>query len=471
MHDGERRASLWGKVYVGLVNPILNGDAYRGLHHRLRELRLEEDLSGEKVREKQWQRLRNLLEHAYDSTPYYRRRLEEFGVKPSDVQSFDDLRKIPILSREDIRENFEELWSRRYARESLRSAATGGTTDTPVPLLRSADCLKDKLAIQTQLDSWANMWPGDKIFSLWGAQQDFPANPTFRWRFYSRYLMRRVTVPTSLLKSEILESYRVLLNEFRPKIIYAYPTPLALFCEYLQDCGRSFHRPVSAICTAEPLLAQQREVIENTLGCQVFEHYGTRDFGMVGGECEGHQGMHLHPSGVYVEFAPIQGAEIDGLHEMLVTDLLNYGMPLIRYKINDCAILATEPCKCGRGFPMVKKIVGRTTDNFYLPDGSVVPGVALTNRVIQVCPGLRKVQVIQHTTSDFHIRYVPGPDFSKSDLELLAKKLRVFFPDPVQWSFEEVTQIERERSGKTRFCISYVQNGSKQLANRSELVQ
>jgi len=142
--------------------------------------------------------------------------------------------------------------------------------------------------------------------------------------------------------------------------------------------------------------------------------------------------------------------------EILVTDLLNYGMPLIRYRINDCAIPASAPCACGRGFPLIKKIAGRTTDNFYLANGNVVPGVALTNRVIQVCPGLKKVQVIQNTLSDFHIRYVPGPGFSASDLALLGSKLRVFFPDPLQWTFEEVPEIARERSGKTRFCISHV---------------
>jgi phenylacetate-CoA ligase len=248
----------------------------------------------------------------------------------------------------------------------------------------------------------------------------------------------------------------VLLNEFRPKIIYAYPTPLALFCEYLQDSCLPFHHPVSAICTAESVLPQQRQLIERTLDCRVFEHYGSREFGMIGAECEAHQGIHLHPEAAYVEFVPIEGAETEGLYEILVTDLLNYGMPLIRYQVNDCAIVASASCSCGRGFPIVERMVGRTTDNFFLLDGSVVPGVSLTNRVIQVCPGLKKVQVIQNTECCFHIKYVPGPEFSERDLELLDSKLRLFLPNPVEWTFERVDEIERERSGKTRFCISHV---------------
>jgi phenylacetate-CoA ligase len=448
--------SWLNRAYIGLVNPVLNGSTYRGVGRRMRDLRRLERLSPLKNRNLQWQALSRLLQHAYDSTPFYRERFERAGVQPSEMERFEDFKNFPVLTRDDIRQNLDGMWSRRYARESLLKAATGGTTDTPVPLLRSPDCLLDKIAVQSHFNSWAAMWPGDKVFMLWGAQQDLAPNPSWRWRFYERYLMRHVMAPTSLLNAEILETYRQLLNEFQPKIIYAYPTPLTIFCEYLRDSGRPYHRPHSAICTAEPLLPQQRQTIHQTLDCEAFEHYGTRDFGMVAAECEEHSGLHLNPAAVYVEFLPIEGADEQALHEIIVTDLLNYGMPLIRYRINDCAIVASNPCSCGRGFPLIKNIVGRTTDNFVLPNGSVVPGVSLTNRVIQVCPGLEKLQVVQNTLHDFHVRYVPGPNFNASDLEMLKSKLRVFFPDPLEWTFERVAEIERERSGKTRFCISRV---------------
>ena len=456
MTQTEARASWLNRAYIQVVNPALNGKKYLGIGRRMRELQRLERMSPAESRNRQWQALSRLLQHAYDSTPFYHERFERAGVRPEMVERFEDLQKIPVLTREDIRQNLDGMWSRRYARESLQQAATGGTTDTPVLLLRSPECLPEKLAVQSHFNSWAGMWPGDRVFMLWGAQQDLVPDPSWRWRFYERYLMRHVTAPTSLLNPEILESYRQLLNDFKPKVIYAYPTPLTIFCEFLRDSGRSHHYPQSAICTAEPLLPQQRQTIEQTLRCAVFQHYGTRDFGMVAAECEAHSGLHFNPAAVYVEFLPIDQAGEEGLHEIVVTDLLNYGMPMIRYAINDCAIVAPNTCSCGRGFPLIKSIVGRTTDNFYLPNGSVVPGVSLTNRVIQVCPGLKKLQVVQNTLHDFHVRYVPGPNFNVFDLELLKSKLRVFFPDPLEWTFEQVAEIERERSGKTRFCISHV---------------
>ena len=456
MRLSEAKPNWFNLAYMAMVQPILPGSPGRGLRRRLAEHRWLERLSADESRERQWRALSVLLQHAYDSSPFYHRRFDRIGLKPADVRSEKELAQIPPLTREEIRLHLEELWSRKYCKEALRSAATGGTTDTPVPLLRSPECLEEKMGVQTHFDTWAGMWPGDKIFRLWGAQQDFSLNASWRWRFYDRHVLRNVWAPTSLLNTEVLEKYRQLLNEFRPKIIYAYPTPLALFCEYLKDCRRPYHRPKSAICTAEPLQDQQRTVIEQTLGCPVFQHYGTRDFGMVAAECEAHEGMHFNPAAVLVEYIPVQGAETEGLREILVTDLLNLGMPMIRYRINDCAVLAQKPCSCGRAFPLIRGIVGRTTDNFRLPSGNIVPGIALTNRVIQVCPGLKKLQVIQKTIEDFHVRYVPGPGFARTDLDLLASKLEVFFPDPLHWTFEEVAEIERERSGKTRFCISHV---------------
>jgi phenylacetate-coenzyme A ligase PaaK-like adenylate-forming protein len=463
MNQRWSRPTWINRAYMSVVQPNLHAGVYRGLKSRLRAYRTLEKLSATENEQRQWLALLRLLRHAYDSTPFYRERFDHLGLKPSDFSSPQDLVNLPPLTREDIRQNFDSLWSRKYRKDELLSAATGGTTDTPVPLLRSPECLRERMAVQTHFETWAGMWPGDKVFRLWGAQQDFAPNPSWRWRFYDQHILRNVWAPTSLLNRDILKNYRRLLNEFHPKVIYAYPTPLALFSEYLLNCGRPYHRPNSAICTAEPLQKHQRKIIEQALGCPVFQHYGTRDFGMVAAECEAHEGMHFNPAAVFVEYVPVERGEVHGLHEIFVTDLLNFGMPMLRYRINDCVLLVETPCSCGRGFPLIREIVGRTTDNFCLPDGSIVPGVSLTNRVLQVCPGLAKTQVIQESLREFRVRYVPGPDFTEHDLDLLRRNLRRFMPDELQWTFEQVSEIAREPSGKTRFCISRVAPASQSI--------
>lgn len=445
---------VWG--YTNVIYPGLHPQTYGGLGRRIRQLEEREDWPLEENRKRQWQDVRNLLHHAQASSPFYQRRFADIKLCIDEIRSAEDLANIPPLTRDDLRNHLDDIYSRRFRREALQQSATGGTTDTPVPILRSPESNRWKFAVQLRLNAWAGFLPGDKVFYLWGALQDYSENPSLRWRLYDRYLMRQVWAPTSLLNEEVLESYRQKINEFRPRIVYAYPTPLTLFCEYLRDSGRPFHRPQTVICTAEPLLAAQRKVIEEVFCCPVFEHYGSRDFGMIAAECAEHQGLHVNPAAALVESVPLPGAVQEDLREILVTDLLNYGMPLIRYRINDCTMSGPEPCPCGMGYPLIQPIAGRTADNFVLPGGNIVPGISLTNRVIQVCPGIKKIQVIQETLSDFRLRYVTGDRFAQEDLHRLRQKLNVYFGDSVKWSFEQTTEIPREKSGKTRLCISRV---------------
>ncbi len=451
------RFKAWG--YTRVVYPGLHPQIYGGLGRRIVQLEKREHLPLEENRKRQWQDLRSLLRHAQESSPFYQRRFDAIKLCVDEIQSMEDLAMIPPLTRDDLRDHLEDIYSRRFPREDLKQSATGGTTDTPVPILRSSESIRWKNAVLLRFNAWAGFLPGDKVFYLWGALQDYSENPSLRWRLYDRYLMRQVWAPTSLMNEEILESYRERINQFQPRIFYAYPTPLTLFCEYLRESRRNFHRPQSVICTAEPLLDAQRKVIEEVLCCQVFEHYGSRDFGMIAAECEEHKGLHVNPAAAFVEFQPVEG-ETTGLHEILVTDLLNYGMPLIRYRINDCVMLGPERCPCGVGYPLIQPIAGRTADNFVLPGGDVVPGVSLTNRVIQVCPGIKKIQVIQETFCDFRVRYVKGDGFAQEDLIRLQAKLNIYFGDSVKWSFEPTEEIPREKSGKTRLCISRVFNSS-----------
>lgn len=447
---------LLNRAYIQLIYPFSDPGLYRGLGQRLREWERIERLPADQLATEQWTRLLNLLKLAYTTTSFYRDRFDCVGIHPDTIKSPKDLQRILPLTRQDLCEHLDDIRSRNYEIADLQRAATGGTTDTPTPIFRSPTSVREKIASQMQFNIWAGNRPGNKIFFLWGARQDYNPNPSWRWRLFDTYIMRRFWAPTSLFNEEIFESYRQAINRFKPTIVYAYPTPLTLFCEYLRDSGKDVYHPKAAICTAEPLLADQRQLIQKVLGVELFEHYGSREFGMIAAECERHDGMHVNSGAVYIEYLPVEGAESDGLHEILVTDLLNDGMPLIRYRVNDCVLLGAQTCSCGRGYPLVRQVIGRTNDLFRLTNGDKIPGVSLTNRVLKVCPGLKKIQIVQETLADFYVRYVPGLSFSPDDLVRLRNNLGSFFPGDLNWRFEEVADIPRERSGKTRFCISRV---------------
>lgn len=449
-------ASLRASLYTHLVLPACE-PACRGLGRRLRRWRELQWLPAPELQERQRRAVAAMLQHAWRTSPFYRERFTAAGLREADLRGPAALAVLPPLTRSELRQSLDRIVAQGYPRTRMQQAASGGTTETPVPLLRDQEAVRDKRSVQAALWEWAGVRPGERTLNLWGAQADFPAHPSWRWRLYDQTLMRRRWLPTSRLGEERFEQYREALNQLRPRAIMAYPTPLQLFCEHLERSGRPYWRPRTAVCTAEAVSPQARQQIERTLGCPVFEQYGSREFGLVAGECEMHCGLHLNPLAAYVEFAPLPGAGAEGPFELLVTDLLNHGMPLIRYRINDCAARGEMAwgCGCGRGFPLLPPILGRTGDVFRLPDGSLVPGVAL-NRMPRLAPGIARIQMIQETLTRFTLRYVPADTFTAGDLDVARGTLAQFFPPGTDWSFEPVAEIPREASGKTRFCISKV---------------
>ena len=451
--------------YLDLVLPLVSREGFAGAGRRTRAYAARERRSLAENAEEQWLRLRRLCQHAYETTPFYKRRFDEAGISPPRLQAPDDLKRLPLLTRDDIRNHLEEMWSRKYRREDLRSSATGGTTDTPVVFLRDRESVLEKNASQLRFNQWAGFGPGDKVFYLWGAQQDYAQDPSWRWRLFDRGMMRRVWAHTSYFSDEVMASHLAQMNELRPRVVYAYPTPLANFCEYLRERKPDFHRPKTVICTAELLDEEQRQLIEATMGCRVFEHYGTRDFGMAAGECEAHSGLHMNPAAVYAEYMLVPGADDPEMRELVVTDLLNVGMPLIRYQVNDCVFPAEGECACGRGYPRVRSIVGRVSDNFYLTNGDVVSGV-VGRRISQAVPAVKKLQIVQDSFDAFRVRFIPGPNCSPAEQQKMESMLREYVGTNVAITFERVDAIEREKSGKTRLSISHVKRPAARVATR-----
>ncbi|HEY7837975.1 MAG TPA: hypothetical protein VIC54_05205 [Terriglobales bacterium] len=443
--------NAWNQLYAHVLWPAMDA-GYRGLGRRMREYQRLERLSPEAIAERQWRDLQRLLRHAYATCPFYRRRFDRAGLDPGRMHGPEELQRLPALTRDDLRGQGAAMRSRAFAGASLLPAASGGTTDTPVPLWRDPESVRAKHAIQEVFHLWAGSRPGDKVFYLWGARSDFPAAPSWRWRAYQRYVKREHIAASSQLGAATMEEYRQRCNRFQPRILRAYPTPLAVWADFLLQSGRDYHRPHAIVVTAEALLPAQRRMIERAFACPVYEHYGSREFGMIAAQCERLEGMHVHPAIAYVEREAVPGG--GGLEQLLVTDLLNYGMPLIRYQINDCVTGAAAPCGCGRGFAVLPGISGRTADVLRRRDGTLVPGVALTNRVLQVSPGLVQTQIIQESELAFRLRYVPGPAFTPADLEPLRRKLQEFLGEGLHWEWEAVPEIPREANGKTRFCIS-----------------
>jgi phenylacetate-CoA ligase len=211
----------------------------------------------------------------------------------------------------------------------------------------------------------------------------------------------------------------------------------------------------SVITTAEVLLPGQRELLEKAFHARVFNRYGCREVSVIASECEYHQGMHVNAEALLLEI--VSDASVPAsAGKIVVTDLLNYNMPLIRYEIGDVGRWSERSeCPCGRGLPLLDDVQGRITDFLLLQGGQRISGPALTLTVADM-PDVRQIQFLQKSLQAIILRVVPGKNYGPHTEEELRRRLNLYLKGLTSLHVETVERITSERSGKYRFVINEV---------------
>jgi phenylacetate-CoA ligase len=244
------------------------------------------------------------------------------------------------------------------------------------------------------------------------------------------------------------------LNAVRPQCIVAYTNPLYTFARSIEEQGLHPFSPRSIIVGAEKLHGFQRELIERVFRAPVFETYGSREFMLIGGECEHHNGLHITMENLLVEIVDDDGRHTPPGQEgnVVITDLTNRSMPFIRYLNGDRAIAGFEQCPCGRGLPLLKKVVGRRLDMLETPDGRRIPGEFFPH-LIKDFASIRRFQVIQDESERIQVCLVVNRDWGDDDLHQLERQIRDVIGDVVQLEIAVVDHIPLTPAGKLRVVI------------------
>ena len=455
-------------IHNAVILPLFEPERHRGLLRRIRQFEFYEALPRDKQVAVQERKIKAILEHAYATTPYYRRLFDEAGFAASQWK-FGESMGFPTLTRDRVRKSGDDLRSRAFSEAMLRQATTGGTTSVPVRIWRDIEALRQKSAMQSHLNRQSGFDQGMPVLNIWGAERDLVLTPGWKWKLYEQVLMRRHNAGAGQLSDRVLASFADKLNRHRPRILYGYAATIGIFADYLSAQGKPFHKPEHLIVTAEPITADARRRVEHIFGCPVTEQYGSRDIGMVGAECVAGHRLHFHPAACFTEFVYAGESTEGAMYTLVVTDLLNRGMPMIRYDTDDCVLLDDGPCPCGSWYPSVKKILGRAVDNFIMPDGSFVTGIAVAAAMPRIQEGflyIRQIQLIQKGIEHFHLRYSAeggAPDI-QAELSKFRAEIEKLLQVHVRWTAERVNEIQRERSGKMRFCISEVSAPARPVA-------
>jgi phenylacetate-CoA ligase len=437
---------------------------YRPLYYRLYG-RFEHRKYWKFLEETQWRSLAEnteiqkdllyrMLEYCVRKVPYYMRIARERNITIGRATVETDLRKFPVLTKDMIRKEYDDLVVDAGSRSYRYSS--GGSTGEPIILTQDLD-YKMKMLLQKELQlEWAGIRTGDRTVSLWGAHT---GRRTGRLKHAVRDLLSATTVLDALAMDEDrMQQYVESMNRIRPRFILAYAQSLYDLARFIRRNGLKVHHPKAIMVSASKLYPESRELIETVFGCKVFDRYGTREVGDIACECSEHAGQHLS---IFMHYAEILDRRLRPVKpgkpgEIYITLLTNFTMPLVRYRIGDTVIGSDRTCKCGRGLPVLKDVVGREVDNFYRPDGTVVPGGRI-NCILGYRDeetAIRQYQVLQHDPGHIEIRAVID-DATMFGLEkdTLEARLREALGSgcTITWTF--VKRILPSSSGKYRQTV------------------
>lgn len=362
----------------------------------------------------QLEQLRDLLIHAGKNVPYYRKMFREYGFKPEKLQSLDDIKVLPYLSRSEVRDKAKDLIADNISNRTLFKTYTSGSTGEPLLIFSNKETEEKYWATEVHLRSRAGYYTGARtVFFETNVKKGKTRVP---WKRYANLLRISSNFFTDTWMDKINEEIR----SFEPEFLIGFPLFLAKFASYcaLQDKIRITVKGI--ITHSEKLHGWQRALIERTFSGKVIETYGMVEKILRAGNCERSSALHLYPQYGYTEYADFSGQN----KQIVGTGFINRVMPLIRYLTSD--IICKEPVRrcerCGRNYDIVEEIDGREGDFLINADGSIL-SVDL-NLNYRIMKNIKQFQIVQEKMGKAEIRIIKEDGYTADDTNIFLSGIR-----------------------------------------------
>lgn len=443
-----RRLGRW--IHARVVYPsIVYARGEQGVYSRLAELRSIEWQPTDLLQGRQSRRLAAILDYARERSPYYHERCNWSG--PTDpAAAWERLRELPFLTKRELQERSQELLARPRRRRVTRKT-TGGSTGEPVTVVKDRMATAREMAASWLGYGWFGVGIGDRAARFWGS----PFTLKRRLRFAAAdFAMHRIRFSAFAFNEDDLDVYWRRCVRFRPDYFYGYVSMLEAFADHVErrgyDGGSLGLKAI--ITTSEVVTEPQRRLMETVFRAPIQNEYGCGEVGPIAYECE-RGGLHVMSENVALEILTAEGrpAEVGESGELVVTDLNNRAMPLVRYRLGDFGIRG-EACECGRGFPVLEKIWGRAYDFVETPAGERYHGeffMYLFEELRERGAGVGQFQITQTAPDALEVSVVTGEAAGNGTEALVRDRLERALPG-LRIRVARVDHLAREASGKMR---------------------
>jgi phenylacetate-CoA ligase len=423
--------------------------------HYLQWLLDSEKWSGGEIEAYQDEQLRQLIRHAYENVPYYRQRWKALKISPEDIRSREDLPKLPVLTKEEIRQNTDRFISQKTPRRELLSRHTSGTTGKGLHFYMTRDAVafqwavwwRHRMRFGVAPGTWHANFTGQRVVPI--AQN---APPFWRWN----RPMHQVLINMQSLAPSKIRSIVELLNSRHFEFYSGYPSFIHMLCLNAMDAGLRLSSPPRVIFAgAENMLEFQRRDIQVFTGAILSDHYGSTEACGNASRC---------PEFVYhedFEFCILEGVERaagDPAKTIVCTGFACDAFPFIRYEAGDTAVWREgHRCECGRNSQMLERIEGRCDDYIITPEGA---RIARLDYLFKDALNVKEAQIIQERLGEIKISVVRRDAYTSKDESAIRKDIKSWLSPSLHVDFEYVAEIPRGPNGKFRGVLSRLKSRS-----------
>jgi len=407
--------------------------------------------NSDKLLEYQLDQLKMLCYHAYENVPYYRKIFDDLDLHPTEFNSIEDLKYLPILTKDIIKENYDLLIAKNINDYPI-SFSTSGSTGTPFQFEGVDSMYKKEAAFITR--SYNSH--GSKLYtekSIWIRRYQPEKNQPIQR--YDYELNRMYLSPFHITKDNA-QKYVDLINNYGAKQLNGYPSSIYILARILDETGLQLNNIKKIHCASEKMLNEWDVYIKKVMGITPKNHYGMVEKVAHHNQCE--KTNYYHDN---LEYGVTEFISEEGLDNIVVgTSFLNYRMPFIRYKMNDTALIneGNKQCECGRGLPLrVKDFLGRSDDLLISEKGALVPSPNFYTMMYKI-PGVDMFKIIQEIDTSINIIVTKFENFDKNSEKMIISGMKERLGD-LKIKLEVVPEIKRsKKTGKIRCIINKGKN-------------
>jgi len=402
-----------------------------------------------RIEEYQNNNIKKLINHCAKNVPYYGNKFAEYGIIASQIQNKDDLKKIPLLNKEDIRKEYKDIFAYGYHEKNTHKEETGGTTGKPLKVFMNEEVYLYQKAYQhlhlieggfDPKKDWLGIIAGYKIIP-------YKRNTPPFW--ITSYSTNKIHFSSYHLNKENARFYLEKINKNKIKFLKGYTSSIALLAKFAKDLNISVNIK-SVFIGSEPLTEKFKKYIENGFHCKIFNRYGQGEAIVSAQNCKKSDQLHISSEVSSINFEKIKQTNY---FKIVPTSLINYAFPIIRYDLGDLTDMIVHDCNCGREHLKINPVKIRTQDFIVTPEYKMIPPPSLT-LVYKGINGIINFQIHQQKLDLIIVNIVKDKSFNKNYEDIIIENLHEVIGRQIRIEIKYKNSISRTKSGKFRFVIS-----------------